>query len=263
LNPSELPIVSLRADLARVMKSQSCVVIQAPTGSGKSTQVPQFMLDDGLAGRDASLCCNRGGWRRDCWRSAWRRNAARSLAAKSGFQYRLENVSSRETRILYVTEGILAAPDAGKRDAARRERPRLRRISRAASRGRSRPGPRAADPADGAARSQDHRHVGHAGDGAAERLSQAGGSARVAGQDVSGHARVSAQAERSARVGTRRRGLRALLNSANARGRHSHLHAGRVRNFSARSTRCAVPQRRDFAFTRCMANFRPPSRTPP
>jgi ATP-dependent helicase HrpB len=107
LNPSDLPIVSLRADLARVLKSQSCVVIQAPTGSGKSTQVPQFMLDDGLvgAGRIVVLQPRRLAARLLAKRVAEERKA--KLGGEVGFQYRLENVSSKETRILYVTEGIL------------------------------------------------------------------------------------------------------------------------------------------------------------
>jgi len=107
LNRSDLPIVSLRADLARVLKIQNCVVIQAPTGSGKSTQVPQFMLDDGLvgAGRIVVLQPRRLAARLLAKRVAEERGA--KLGGEVGFQYRLENVSSRETRILYVTEGIL------------------------------------------------------------------------------------------------------------------------------------------------------------
>jgi ATP-dependent helicase HrpB len=102
-----LPIFSLRADLARVLREQNRVVIQAPTGSGKSTQIPQFLLDDGLAGtgRIVVLQPRRLAARLLAKRVAEERNA--KLGAEVGFQYRLENVSSRDTRILYVTEGIL------------------------------------------------------------------------------------------------------------------------------------------------------------
>ena len=107
MNPSDLPIVSLRADLARVLKSQSCVVIKAPTGSGKSTQIPQYMLDDALvgAGRIVVLQPRRLAARLLAKRVAEERKAR--LGGEVGFQYRLENVSGRDTRILYVTEGIL------------------------------------------------------------------------------------------------------------------------------------------------------------
>ncbi len=103
----ELPIVSLRGDLARVLIAQPCVIIQAPTGSGKSTQVPQFMLDDGLVGegRIVVLQPRRLAARLLARRVAEERGA--KLGGEVGFQYRLENVSSRDTRILYVTEGIL------------------------------------------------------------------------------------------------------------------------------------------------------------
>jgi ATP-dependent helicase HrpB len=107
LNPSSLPITSLRGDLARVLREQNRVVLQAPTGSGKSTQIPQYLLDDGLAGtgRIVVLQPRRLAARLLAKRVAEERGG--KLGGEVGFQYRLENVSSRETRILYVTEGIL------------------------------------------------------------------------------------------------------------------------------------------------------------
>jgi ATP-dependent helicase HrpB len=104
---SSLPIVSLRADLARVLRAQNCVILQAPTGSGKSTQVPQYLLDDNLAGAGRIIVLQP---RRLAARMLARRVAeerGKPLGGEVGFQYRLENVSSRDTRILYVTEGIL------------------------------------------------------------------------------------------------------------------------------------------------------------
>ncbi len=82
-------------------------MLQAPTGSGKSTQIPQYILDDGLAGsgRIVVLQPRRLAARLLAKRVAEERGA--KLGGEVGFQYRLENISSRETRILYVTEGIL------------------------------------------------------------------------------------------------------------------------------------------------------------
>jgi ATP-dependent helicase HrpB len=107
LNPSSLPINSLRGDLARVLRGQDRVILQAPTGSGKSTQIPQYLLDDGLAGkgRIVVLQPRRLAARLLAKRVAEERGA--KLGGEVGFQYRLENASSRDTRILYVTEGIL------------------------------------------------------------------------------------------------------------------------------------------------------------
>lgn len=107
MNPSSLPIISLRGDLSRVLRGQDRVIVQAPTGSGKSTQIPQYLLDDGLAGRGRIVVLQprRLAARLLAKRVAEERGA--KLGGEVGFQYRLENVSSRDTRILYVTEGIL------------------------------------------------------------------------------------------------------------------------------------------------------------
>jgi ATP-dependent helicase HrpB len=102
-----LPIATLRADLARVLRAQNRVILQAPTGSGKSTQVPQYLLDDRLAGDGRIIVLQP---RRLAARLLARRVAEERrvpLGGEVGFQYRLENVSGRDTRILYVTEGIL------------------------------------------------------------------------------------------------------------------------------------------------------------
>lgn len=102
-----MPIVALRPDLSRVLREQNRVILRAPTGSGKSTQIPQYLLDDHLVGegRIVVLQPRRLAARLLARRVAEERKAP--LGAEVGFQYRLENVSSRETRILYVTEGIL------------------------------------------------------------------------------------------------------------------------------------------------------------
>ena len=106
-SPASLPIVGLRADLARVLRAQNRVILQAPTGSGKSTQVPQYLLDDHLTGpgRIIVLQPRRLAARMLAKRVAQERNVP--LGGEVGFQYRLENVSGKDTRILYVTEGIL------------------------------------------------------------------------------------------------------------------------------------------------------------
>ena len=103
-----LPIFDLEIELAEAISRDSArVVIEAPTGSGKSTQVPQFLLDSGLCG-DGEIYVLQP-----------RRIAARMLATRVasernsrpgeeiGYQVRFENAVSDRTRIRYVTEGIL------------------------------------------------------------------------------------------------------------------------------------------------------------
>ena len=70
MNPKELPIYELRDELTEALRSENRLLIEAPTGSGKSTQIPQMVLDGG-APRSFGVrhwpaakwsSCNRGGW---------------------------------------------------------------------------------------------------------------------------------------------------------------------------------------------------------
>jgi ATP-dependent helicase HrpB len=103
----DLPIFELEHRIIGELKEQSRLIIQAPTGSGKSTQVPQILLDHGLLGDGQVVILQP------------RRLATRLLAARVasergvplgdevGYQIRFENVTSDRTLIRFVTEGIL------------------------------------------------------------------------------------------------------------------------------------------------------------
>ncbi len=105
----DLPIFEVRDELLAAVRDGNRVVLQAPTGSGKSTQVPQMLVDGGgaagTAGQVVVLQPRRLAARLLASRVASERGGA--LGGEVGYQIRLDNRSGAETRILYVTEGIL------------------------------------------------------------------------------------------------------------------------------------------------------------
>ena len=107
MQPRELPIYELEDRLIAAVKGPGRLIVQAPTGSGKSTQVPQMLLNHGLLGDGEVVVLQP------------RRLAARMLAKRVaeevgtklgdvvGYQIRLDSRVSKATRIRFVTEGIL------------------------------------------------------------------------------------------------------------------------------------------------------------
>lgn len=106
MNPKGLPIYELRDELVAALKTDSRLIIEAPTGSGKSTQVPQMLLDSGLCEKDiVVLQPRRLAARLLAKRVAHERGG--NVGGEVGYQVRFENCISDKTRIRYVTEGIL------------------------------------------------------------------------------------------------------------------------------------------------------------
>jgi ATP-dependent helicase HrpB len=102
-----LPIYDIEEQLVTGLRQARRLIVSAPTGSGKSTQVPQMLLDRGLlgAGQVVILQPRRIAARLLAARVAWERDA--QLGREVGYQIRFENVTSPETRIRFVTEGLL------------------------------------------------------------------------------------------------------------------------------------------------------------
>src|SRR5919109_4771739 len=107
MRKSDLPIFEIEQPLLESLTTQKRVVLTAPTGSGKSTQVPQMLLDSDLlrASQVTVLQPRRLPTRMLAAWVAKARNAR--LGGEVGYQMRLDNVTSPTTRICYVTEGVL------------------------------------------------------------------------------------------------------------------------------------------------------------
>jgi ATP-dependent helicase HrpB len=107
LMTDRLPIYEIERDIVARLQRDKRLILSAPTGSGKSTQVPQMLLKHGLLGNGQVVVLQP------------RRLAARLLAARVaselgvklgdevGYQIRFENVTSAKTKIRFVTEGVL------------------------------------------------------------------------------------------------------------------------------------------------------------
>ncbi|MSU36117.1 MAG: ATP-dependent RNA helicase [Pedosphaera sp.] len=103
----DLPIWRLHSEIIRILTEGTRLVVVAATGSGKTTQVPQMLLDAGLAksGSIVVLQPRRVAARSVAARVAWERNCR--MGGEVGYQIRFEARTGAGTKICFVTEGIL------------------------------------------------------------------------------------------------------------------------------------------------------------
>jgi ATP-dependent helicase HrpB len=103
----DLPIFEIEQALLETLTTHKRVVLTAPTGSGKSTQVPQMLLDSGLlGGGQVTVLQPRRLPTRMLAKWVAQARGVR-LGGEVGYQMRLDNRASAATRICYVTEGVL------------------------------------------------------------------------------------------------------------------------------------------------------------
>jgi len=102
-----LPIWEIHSQIIDALRTGNRLILSAPTGSGKTTQVPQMLLEAGLLndGQVVILQPRRLAARLLATRVA--QELGVKLGREVGYQIRFENVTSPETKIRFVTEGVL------------------------------------------------------------------------------------------------------------------------------------------------------------
>ncbi len=98
-----LPILPQRPAICRHLQQTNRLVLTAPTGSGKTTQVPQFLLDQ-FDGQVLVLQPRRLACRLVAERVAHERGGA--VGAEVGYQTRYERRLGPATRLRFITEGL-------------------------------------------------------------------------------------------------------------------------------------------------------------
>lgn len=103
-----LPIYQLREELLQAIADHQVIIIVGETGSGKTTQIPQYLHEAGYTKNGKKVACTQP-----------RRVAAMSVAArvaeevgvrvgdKVGYSIRFEDSTSDKTVIKYMTDGML------------------------------------------------------------------------------------------------------------------------------------------------------------
>ena len=102
-----LPAFAVREELLSVIRENQVTIVIGETGSGKTTQLTQYLYEDGY-GRTGMIGCTQP--RRVAAMSVAKRVAEEmgvKLGTTCGYSIRFEDYTSNETVIKYLTEGIL------------------------------------------------------------------------------------------------------------------------------------------------------------
>lgn len=102
-----LPAFACRDELLKVIRENQVVIVVGETGSGKTTQLAQFLYEDGYCAYGLIGCTQP---RRVAAMSVAKRVAEEmecKLGSTVGYAIRFEDCTSAETKIKYMTDGVL------------------------------------------------------------------------------------------------------------------------------------------------------------
>lgn len=103
-----LPIFTARDKLVNRIKNCTCMVLVGETGSGKTTQIPQYLYDAGIIGKHGMIGVTQP--RRVAAITVAKRVAAEmgvELGNQVGYSIRFDDMTTSSTRIKYMTDGML------------------------------------------------------------------------------------------------------------------------------------------------------------
>jgi pre-mRNA-splicing factor ATP-dependent RNA helicase DHX38/PRP16 len=102
-----LPVFEVREEIRRLIRENKVVIIVGETGSGKTTQMTQYLLEDGF-GKYGIIGCTQP--RRVAAVSVAKRVSEEmgiELGSIVGYSIRFEDCTSNQTLIKYMTDGVL------------------------------------------------------------------------------------------------------------------------------------------------------------
>lgn len=114
-----LPAFACRDELLRVVRENQVVVVIGETGSGKTTQLCQFLHEDGYT-QYGMIGCTQP--RRVAAMSVAKRVSEEmecQLGSTVGYSIRFEDCTSKDTKIKYMTDGVMLRESLTERDLDR------------------------------------------------------------------------------------------------------------------------------------------------
>ena len=103
----KLPVHKQKSEFLDALAANQTLVLVGETGSGKTTQIPQFLVDDGYTSTKMVVCTQP---RRVAAMSVAKRVAEEmdvNIGEEVGYSIRFEECTSEKTIMKYATDGML------------------------------------------------------------------------------------------------------------------------------------------------------------